>query len=594
MLERKKAAMFAVSCMTALVVVAAVSAAVTFGRAPTARAAEPVPVTGSAQPGSAALVAHYTVNQGSTGAATAAQLRAAANSAATHDAMTRSRIDAQTLARDKAATRQSAPKSDFVGSSLVDRSVTSFPGIQSSAAVCPPVGCNPPDGGLAASSRWVLDGANTSYAVFDTHGNLQPGWPKTFQSFFGIPDPGACANHIPFTSDPRAFFDLNTGRFVAAALELEGAFETACPLKSVYYIAVSQTGDPRGAWNVYVFDMTLGLNNVADFTQIGFDGKNIYFSANMFAATKNIADSTFQFAEAFGANKAAMDDGEAVTSHGFFNFTVTGPAGTFLVDTVQPAETIAAGAGPSAELFVDTFNGFDPVTNHGCTSAADACTGLAVWAFSNRGEGAPSLSFAYVPNTKAYVFAPPANQTTCKQCIDSGDLRISATPIYRDGALYAGWETGVRNDTQVVPGIVWSKVRTHIADGRVTSASQERGDYFNFSGDAGVVYPALMPDSRGNLFMVFDDMSSAVNPEVRLTALHGDGSFASPGLLIQPGQAAYRASQCGTVIPVCRWGDYSATSYDGFAHDDVFFLGQYANNSPVNIRNWGTVIGKVS
>ncbi|HEX6818824.1 MAG TPA: hypothetical protein VF120_10645 [Ktedonobacterales bacterium] len=592
MLERKKAATFAVSSITALVVVAAIAAAATFTRAPAARA-EAASVTGSAQPASAALVAHYTVNQGSTAAATAAQLRAT-TSANTRDAMTRSRVNAQTLARDKAEAKQSAPRSDFTSSALVERSVTSFPGIQSSAAVCPPVGCNPPDGGLAASSRWVLDGANTSFAVFDTRGNLQAGWPKTFQAFFDIPDPGACAGHIPFTSDPREFFDLNSGRFVAAALELEGAFENTCALKSVYYIAVSQTGDPRGAWNVYVFDMTLGANNVADFTQIGFDGKNIYFSANMFAATQNIADATFSYAEAFGANKAAMDAGESVTSHGFFNFTVTGPAGSFLVDTVQPAETIAAGAGPSAELFVDTFNGFDPVTNHGCSSAADACRGLAVWAFSNRGEGAPSLSFAYVANTKAYTFAPAADQTTCKQCIDSGDLRISATPIYRDGALYAGWETGVNNGTQVVPGIVWSKVRTPIADGRVTSANQERGDYFNFGGDAGVVYPALMPDSRGNLFMVFDDMSSTVNPEVRLTALHNGGNFASPGLLIQAGQAPYRATRCGTTIPVCRWGDYSATSYDGFAHDDVFFLGEYANNSTVNNRNWGTVIGKVS
>ena len=591
MLERKKTTMFAVSSMTTLVIVAAFAAGYTFARAPVARA-EPAPVTGSAQPASATLVTHYTINQGKTAAATAAQLRAQGQDKG--DTSAHSRLNAKTLARIKSDAKQSAPQSDFTASSIAERSVTSFIGIQSSAAVCPPVGCNPPDGGLGASSQWVLDGANTSYAVFSANGALQPGWPKTFQTFFGIPDPGACAGHLPFTSDPRAFYDPNSGRFVAAALELEGAFENTCALKSVYYIAVSQTGDPRGAWNVYVFDMTLGANNVADFTQIGFDGHDIYFSANMFTATANIANATFSYAEAFGANKAAMEAGESVTANGFFNFTVTGPAGTFLVDTVQPAETEAMGAGPSAELFVDTFNGFDPVTNHGCSSATDACRGLAVWAFSNTGERAPSLSFAYVPNTKAYVFAPAADQTTCAQCIDSGDLRISATPIYRDGSLYAAWETGVDNGTQVVPGIVWSKVRAHIAGGRVMSASQDRGDYFNFSGDAGVVYPALMPDNSGNLFMVFDDMSATVNPEVRLTALRGGGNFASPGLLIKAGEAPYRPTRCGHDIPVCRWGDYSATSYDGFTHDDVFFLGEYANNSPVNARNWGTVLGHVS
>ncbi len=31
-----------------------------------------------------------------------------------------------------------------------------------------------------------------------------------------------------------------------------------------------------------------------------------------------------------------MEAGQPVVAHGFFNLTVTGPAGAFLVDTVQP------------------------------------------------------------------------------------------------------------------------------------------------------------------------------------------------------------------------------------------------------------------
>ena len=203
----------------------------------------------------------------------------------------------------------------------------------------------------------------------------------------------------------------------------------------------------------------------------------------------------------------------------------------------------------------------------------------------------PSLTFAYVGDTKAYSFAPPADQTTCTECIDSSDLRISATPVVRDNNLYAAWETGVNNGTQVVPGIVWSQLNVRTLGNGGILAVQTGGRYYNFSGDNAVIYPALMPDNAGNLFMVFDRTSSAVNPEVRLTMRHGN-NFLSPGLLIKAGEAPYRATRCGVDIPVCRWGDYSATSYDGFSTNNVYFAGQYAN-APTFSRNWGTWIGRV-
>jgi hypothetical protein len=290
-----------------------------------------------------------------------------------------------------------------------------------------------------------------------------------------------------------------------------------------------------------------------------------------------------------------MEAGQPVVAHGFFNLTVSGPGGSLQVDTVQPPLTEdRAGHGPGAEFFVDTFNGpIDPVSGHTCTSAADSCRGLAVWAFRGVTSNSPSLTFAYVGNTKAYSFAPPADQPTCKECIDSSDLRISATPVVRDNNLYAAWETGVNNGTQVVPGIVWSllNVRTLGSGNGGILAVQTGGGYYNFSGDNAVIYPALMPDSDHHLFMVFDRTSSTVNPQVRLTLRMGN-NFISPGLLVKAGEAPYRPTQCGTSIPVCRWGDYSATSYDGFSTDNVYFAGEYSNASGFT-RNWGTWIGRV-
>jgi hypothetical protein len=123
------------------------------------------------------------------------------------------------------------------------------------------------------------------------------------------------------------------------------------------------------------------------------------------------------------------------------------------------------------------------------------------------------------------------------------------------------------------------------------SATQVRGAYYNFGGDDAVIYPALMPDADGNLIMVFDHTSSTVNPEVRLTVRHG-GNFSKPGVLIKAGEAPYRPTLCGVGGFVCRWGDYSATSYDGFHTNTIYFAGQYANGGGFS-RNWGTWIGSV-
>jgi hypothetical protein len=550
-------------------------------------------LSGTSQHATATVITHYQRNQGATGASTAASLRAAAE----HQLPALSPVGAR-LPRAKAAVGRlrsssaAAPATAAPETSSVDLDA-SFAGLQSSAAICPPVGCNPPDMGLATSPDWVFQGVNTSWAVYDTHGHIQAGWPKTFFDFFGVPDRGACSGGVPFMSDPRPLYDPGTRRFFAAALEVEGAFGVnACPFLSIYWIAVSATSNPNGLWNVYAFDMTLGTTNGADFTMIGFDGRDLYFSANMF----NQPGTAYEYAEIFGVNKQRMEANRDVTAPGFFNLLVNGPKGSYAADTVQPAQSEGWASSEGVEPFVDTLNGFDPATGNFCSSPTDACTGLAVWTFRPGDDGPPSLRFSFAP-TKPYYFPPAADQTTCLQCIDSSDLRISATPVARDGSVYVGWETGLDNGTQIVPAIEWAQVRTggegdstHNGEGTRTAAN----DYYFFKGgDDAVVYPALMVDNAGTLFMVFDRMSSSVNPQVRLAVRHPGGTFQGRGVLIKAGEGPYRPTRCGHDIPVCRWGDYSATSYDGTGGNHVWFAGQFTIPVTTFSRNWGTWIGEV-
>src|SRR2546423_5873491 len=169
--------------------------------------------------------------------------------------------------------------------------------------------------------------------MLDRQGNVQPGWRVSAQNFFGVPDATGAKNKPcdtahqsqPFMSDPRALYDPADGRFWAAMLQVEGAqaFGVAldCPYKSDYFIAVSQTSNPNGKWNVYDFNMETDVNGqkfAADFTQIGINSQAVYFSAN------NFGEQGGFFAELFEANKAQMEAGQAhFTPHGFFNLPGT-------------------------------------------------------------------------------------------------------------------------------------------------------------------------------------------------------------------------------------------------------------------------------
>ena len=533
--------------------------------------------------------------------------------------------DSQRSDGDGPATANSSDNSqDDQGDSVsTPRTSSSFIGQQSSATTCHYflVGCNPPDQALAASPNFVLQGVNAQFAVYDTAGKVQPGFPVSAQKFFGIPNVTFAngtpcdVNHLsqPFISDPRAVYDPVDRRFWAAILQLEGTVinpgggSRACPFQSLMWVAVSQTSDPRGKWNVYAFNTSVDGAFANDYTQLGFNGDAIFVSMNMFGPTG------FGFyAEVFEANKKQMEHGlNNFTPDAFFNMQAQGPGttaqtGPFLVDTLQPAMNFDDSTG-SSETFVQTMDGPDPLTGNLCGFTgggfADVCSGIGVWRMDNptahdHGGPAPRLS-AHYEATLPFLVSPAQTQPSCSHCVDALDLRTTGTPVVRDGLLYSTWDTAVRNATQVVPGIEWQITRLdEVGSGHATTSG-----YYNFSGNGSATFGALMPDENGNVLMVFDHMSSTVFPEIRYIVKGADQkNFTGPGVLLKAGEASYRPQLCGPhagpppTFVVCRWGDFEATSFDGAGH--IWFSSQYANalqlGPPQNGRNWGTWIGAIN
>jgi hypothetical protein len=431
---------------------------------------------------------------------------------------------------------------------------------------------------LASSTSFVLQGVNTSFAVYSTSGVIQAGWPKTAQGVFGVPnEPGCDPTHgnQPFLSDPRAFYDPVDNRFWAAVLQVEGAFGiNSCPFLTKYWIAVSATNNPTGAWHVYSFDMSLGTLNAADYTQFGFHQTSMCFGGNMF----NQPGTLYEYDEIFCALKAPMESGGSVSAFGFTKLSVSG----HLVDTVQPVETETQGyGGPTAALFINSFNMNGDPAGHNCVSTA--CHGLEVWAIAKPGMSSDSLTGVFI-DTLTYITPPLADQPGCTKCIETIDTRITGTPPLHGGLITWSLDTGLSNGSQVVPMILWGQVLPTLNDaGALTGGSLLQQGDFGFTGDGAAYFGALMPDVDGDLFMVFEHSSSSLNPEVDYTARRVNfslGMFHDLGLVLQSGLA--RTSNT-------RWGDYEATSYDGSGPNHVWIAGEFSGSG----GDWATEIGRL-
>ena len=600
-----------VAVVSAAALVGALGVAVTVSAAAAAPSSAPgAGVTFSSQSGAANIVTHYVVTPGARGAAPSASTSSSSEERSITLSPKGNRNRTNRTVGGGVTSGNSVSQTQ--GSGATGSPSASFIGQQASATTCSYFvgsGCNPPDMALGASSQFVLQGVNTQWEVLDPAGNVQPGWPVSAQTFFGVPNATTAKgkpcdlahNSQPFLSDPRALYDPVDGRFWAAMLQAENSLGIApdCAFVSAYFVAVSQTSDPNGKWNVYEFDMSMGRNFGADYTQLGINGQAVYFSANMFSNT----DNGF-YAELFEANKAKMEEGRGgFTADGFFNLRANGPGitaatGPFLADTVNPAINLDGSAG-NAETFVDTLDGPDPVNGHFCgftgLGFSDSCSGLAVWKMTDpiahdRGGPAPTLTATYVA-TKPFLVSPPADQPSCNQCVDALDLRFTGTPVVRNGILYGTWDTAINNGSQTVPGIEWAQV-----DLSNLGSGAAQTDYYNFSGDAAATFGTVAPDAQGNVVMLYEHMSHTVFPETRyIVKGAGDSNFTGAGVLLKTGEQSYRPTLCGTaVIPVCRWGDFEAVSADLAGH--IWFAGEYANLVTANNhgRNWGTWIGAIS
>lgn len=446
----------------------------------------------------------------------------------------------------------------------------------------------PPNQNIAVANNYILEGVNNAVQVYSTSGT--PLLPKAISTnqLFGLPpaiDRSTGANG-PFPTDMRVFFDQTINRWFV--LQRAQDYDLAgIPINSSkLYLAVSQSDNPLGNYNIYVMDTT-GAGNpgcpcLFDYLQIGADQFAFHISANQY----NTSTERFVNATILAISKSSLAAGASLPST--FRFQL--PFTTGFEFAVQPATTP-----PGASYFVAN-GGLEYFVSSLATSAVGS--DLALWAMYNTsslGTSTPNpvliqttipvLPYAF-PDVAAQRPGPIPYGSSLglpMAFIDGGDTRVLSVS-YAGGRLYITLDTQVQDDAgRSLVGTAYLILSTAFRSG-VLNASVVRQGYLAVRSN-NLLRSALAVNAQGKGAVTF----TLVGPDFFPSAAFLPFDLLSNGsaLRITASGAAPEDGFTGYQLGVARWGDYSGavTAADG----SIWMVTQFVPNAiRTEAANWGT------
>jgi hypothetical protein len=482
----------------------------------------------------------------------------------------------------------------------------------------------PPDQGLCVGNGYVLETVNTALRVKDASTGADLTVPTAINQFLGLAPEIVRSNPPVYgddTTDPRCYYDAATNRWFLTVAQQDTNPSTRALGPSHVEIAVSTSGNPMGAWNVYSLATTNdgtdgtpshpGCPCFPDQPLIGADANAFFVSTNEY--------STEPFGAIFnGAQIYAIDKNALAT--GASNPNVVGFEGGPLEEgisysvqpaTIPPGGTYAAANG-GTEYFLSALEFGAPDTR------------IAVWSVSNTGtigSATPNLKITHsIVQTETYAAPVAATQMSApagllpfgkggikanygfpnqpQELISSNDDRMQQV-VFAAGKLWSGLNTSLNLGTGTVnAGIAYFAV-TPSSGGSATSPSVSgsvaKQGYVAVD-KANAIFPSIGVNASGKGVMTFSLTGNDYWPSsayVRIDATNGVSGpvrIAAAGALPDDGFTGYTPF---TGTNQARWGDYSAAVAD--ASGNIWIASEYIPNLPRTLlANWGTRISKVA
>ncbi len=493
----------------------------------------------------------------------------------------------------------------------------------------------PPDQGLCAGNGFVVEPINDVIGVFSQSGGTLLA-SESLNQFLSYP---AALNRQtgmvgPQVTDPSCLYDPVSGRFIVNALTYMVDPATGAPTGANRIdLAVSQTSDPTGAWNLYDFqvadDGTEGTPVhracpcLGDYPHVGIDGNGYYLTTNEYSWFTD----AFNGAQLYAISKLNLTSGAPGTRVLHYNNLRTPENPGF---TVWPANA-------NASDYVTSNDGTEYFLSSMATPEANNSTGkdnrIAVWSLTHtnlldRG-GVPALADNIV-ETETYAIPPLADQKaaplenlpllsclkdftprdffgglTCSQAVsgvfsdagnplndpfatgeaegslDALDSRMQQVWI-SNGLVIGSMGTAVNVDNQQKAGIAWFAFNpSGDPRGKPTVASQ--GYLAVPSNNLTMPAVATLHDGRGLMAVTLsgrDYFPTAAYATVQVTSSGmtvGAVQVAAAGVGPQDGFSEYKVfSPFGDGVPRPRWGDYGAAVTDG---NSLWFASEYIGQS---------------
>jgi hypothetical protein len=457
----------------------------------------------------------------------------------------------------------------------------------------------PPDQGLCVGNGFVVEAVNDALNIFNSSGlsvlpdntatNIVAGLPRNvnhavdLNSFYHYAPAINRATGVrgPEITDPTCLYDAATQRFFLVVLTLDvNPATNALSLVNHLDIAVSQTADPTGVWNIYKLDVTNdGTSNpdpankcpcIGDYPHIGADANGFYITTNAYPF--KFGQTGFNGAQIYALSKAQLAAGAAsVTVVHIDTFgAVREPSEA---GNRQPGFTLWPAQSPGTDSFERSAHGTEYfLSSNAADEATRPITGnpgprtsnqLVVWALTNTrslNSASPNLHLTNrVVRVGRYAVPPSAKQP------GSGTLATQATPLgfcvnntttvlfngqtgcwrllvgaepahderisrpdandsrmqqvmFANGKLWGALDTALTIHGTNRAGIEWFIVRPDADDDERVEADLQLQGYLGAAG-LDFTYPAIGVTARGRGVMAFSAMGDALNPSAAYASI---------------------------------------------------------------------------
>ncbi len=405
----------------------------------------------------------------------------------------------------------------------------------------------PPDTQVAAGVSYLVEPVNSALWVWSKTGAVLSS--VDLNVFFTVP------GGYVFT-DPRVAFDSAVNRWFLSGLSVDSSDD------SQVYLAISETSDPTGTWYVYTISSQAGV--VQDQPKVGFDSSVMVLSWNDYSGSP----LTFT-----GQETWVLNESELLTGSPFY-YEYFGPDVTRF--DVVPAISLTS----STTAYAAYNNSCGTATSGSCLTGSSAIGVVAL-----TGVPPSTVTWAeYDPSMAPTSIPPAADQPGAPSSIATDDDGLLSV-TYDGGTLFASGNTSCVPSGDTVARPCARVVEVSLGSSPVVTLGVNLG---YAGGD--LYYPAVVPDSSGNLFIAATFSSTSIYPEATgLTIAPGASSFS--GVAFEAGAGTYSGG-CGEPgFNGCRWGDYSGVAVDPSNPTDVWLAAEYA---PTSGSDWGTAIGELT